>query len=417
MAPASLTVEDEHYRWPMRLLDLVAGAGAAAGLPIGHVDKASILRRASRATGLEDFGDPFFEEGLDQLIEAANNANMTNLADIVLRQTFIRAAQNRLWMQDHVKRNPHVLDVEVKRPIFVLGFPRTGTTVLQNLLCLEEERRALKFWELITPVPTGLPEAKDEFLRIRAARRMLSAAYMVAPEMAEVHYIDAMTNEECWPLMSNAFTVLNYDLQSGLRGYGEWLMKRDMVESYREYKRYLQVLLSQRPAQQLVLKCPEHLWFVDALLEVFPDACIVWTHRDPVPTIASYCSLISMQWRTLYGRFNPHELGEHITQRFHLGVQRAMKARASADPKRFFDVNFHNLVADYEGTVQEISEYFGLPFHADMPSRIDGYLGNERADAKGKHKYSVDRYGIDVDDVHRRYAEYISSFAVSVKAA
>jgi len=417
MAPTLLTVEDEHYRWPMRLLDTVAGAASSVGLPLGHVDKASILKRAQRTTGLSDFGEPFFEDGFDELVAAAHGAKLTNLAGIMLRQAFIRAAQNRLWMEDYLKKNPGVLDVEVKRPIFVLGFPRTGTTVLQNLLCLDEGRRALKFWELITPVPTDLPSARDEFVRIRAAKRMLSAAYMVAPEMAEVHYIDAMTNEECWPLMSNAFTVLNYDLQSGLRGYGEWLMQRNMVASYREYKRYLQVLLSQRPAGQLVLKCPEHLWFVDALLEVFPDACIVWTHRDPVPTIASYCSLISMQWRTLYGRFNPHELGDHITQRFHLGVQRAMKARATADPKRFFDVNFHNLVTDYEGTVREISEYFGLPFHPEMPARIEGYLGNERADAKGKHKYSVERYGIDVDAVHRQYADYISSFAVSVKAA
>jgi len=416
MAPA-LTVSDEQYRWPIRILDMLAGGLSSVGVPLGRVEKEAILASARKSTGLSDFGDPFYEEGLDQLVEAAGQIGLTNLAGIMLRQTFIRAAQNRLWMEEHLKKNPHILDIEVKRPIFVLGFPRTGTTILQNLLCLDDDRRALKFWELLTPVPTDLPPERDEFVRIRAANRILSAAYIAAPEMAKVHYIDAMTNEECWPLMANAFTVMNYDLQSGLKGYGEWIMQRDMVDSYREYKRYLQLLLSQRPAQQLVLKCPEHLWFIDALLEVFPDACIVWTHRDPVPTIASYCSLISMQWRTLYGRFNPHDLGAHITHRFHQGVLRAVKVRETADPKRFFDVNFHNLVADYNGTVREFSEYFDLPFSEEMPGRIEAYLGNERADAKGKHKYSVDRYGIDVDAVHELYADYISSFSVEVKAA
>ncbi len=416
MAP-KLTVEDEHYRWPIRLLDIAAGAASTVGLPIGRVDKESILQSARKSTGLDDFGDPFYEEGLDKLIDAAGAAGLTNLAGVVLRQSFIRAAQNRLWMEEHLKKNPHILDIEVKRPIFVLGFPRTGTTVLQNLLSLDDNRRALKFWELITPVPLDLPPKRDEFVRKRAAQRMLNAAGVIAPEMQKIHYMDAMTNEECWPLMANAFTVLNYDMQSGLRDYGQWMMQRDMVDSYREYKRYLQLLLSQRPAEQLVLKCPEHLWFVDALLEVFPDACIVWTHRDPVPTIASYCSLISMQWRTLYGRFNPHDLGAHISGRFLEGVQRAMHVRQQSDPKRFFDVNFHNLVADYTGTVREISEYFDLPFAEDGPARIDGYLANKREDAKGAHKYSVDRYGVDVDDVHARYADYIASFSVSVKAA
>jgi hypothetical protein len=252
---------------------------------------------------------------------------------------------------------------------------------------------------------------------MRNADIMLKAAYLIAPEQKQVHFIDASTYEECWPLMANTFNVMNYDLQSGLKGYGDYLMKRDMSPSYQEYREMLQLNSWRNGGGDLVLKCPEHLWFIDALLEVFPDACIVWTHRDPVPTIASYCSLISMQWRTLYGSFDPHELGAHITQRFHEGTQRAIAQRAKADPKRFFDVNFHNLVNDQAGTVREICAYFDLDYGEGMDDKIQGWLGSGRDDHKGAHKYSIERYGIDTAKVYERYADYISAFGVKVQAA
>ena len=191
-----------------------------------------------------------------------------------------------------------------------------------------------------------------------------------------------------------------------------------MVEPYQEYRQFLQLATWRSPGQ-LVLKCPEHLWFLDALLEVFPDACIVWTHRDPAPTIASYCSLISMQWRTLYGGFDPHELGSHICERFQEGVERAMATRDRLnDDKRFFDVRFSDLVQDQRGTVQQICEHFDLDYGDHMDTAIDNWLTSpERDDHRGAHKYSMDRYGIRPEAVHEQFCEYLDRFDVQVKAA
>jgi len=395
----------------------VAAVADAIGLPIGNCDPASILR-AARGRGPGDWGDDAFQTPMNLLCDAVReNGRLTPLARVVMRQSFIRAVKNRLELQACLQRHPDIEQTRIERPIFVLGFPRTGTTVLQNLLCLQPGRRGLRFWELVTPVPWHENPAIDERKRRANAKRMLKAAYLIAPEQKEIHFIDAETYEECWPLFGASFCVMNYDLQSGMRRYGDFLMDHDMVGPYQEYAQVLKLLSWRNPADQLVLKCPEHLWFVDALLEVFPDACIVWTHRDPVPTIASYCSLMSLQWRTLYGHYDPTELGEHITTRFHQGIQRAMAARAAADPKRFFDVNFHNLVNDQAGTVRAICEYFELPHGEHMDTAVAGWLANRRADHRGAHKYSAARYGIDTARVHDLYRDYIDQFEVQVTDA
>jgi len=233
--------------------------------------------------------------------------------------------------------------------------------------------------------------------------------------MGAVHYVDATTLEECWYLFANSFAVMNWDLQSGLVDYGDWLSESwDMRQAYREYATLLKLRLSRIPAEQLVLKCPEHLWFIDALLETFPDACIVWTHRDPYPTIASYCSLMSMQWRTLYGRIHGARIGRHMERRLRQGIERALTARSEADPSRFYDVRFRELVADPIAVVEDIHDHFDLPWSAGAAASARSYLAADRQDARGKHKYDAATYGLDRERIRRRYAPYIERFGVEI---
>ncbi|MCA9489183.1 MAG: sulfotransferase, partial [Myxococcales bacterium] len=233
------------------------------------------------------------------------------------------------------------------------------------------------------------------------------------PEMAEVHYVDVDTVEECWPLFANSFCVMNWELQSGLEAYGKWLLDTiDMRIPYGEYKRHLQVLTAQNPAEQLVLKCPEHLWFVDALLATFPDACIVWTHRDPFDTLASYCSLMSLQWRTLYGQIDRHAIGAYMQRSLHTGVQRAMAAREHHDPRRFYDVRFEDLVADPAAVLEKASAWFDLELPPNHREQVDQYLGQKRSDERGRHRYAAADYGLDPDQVRELYGDYIRQFGV-----
>jgi hypothetical protein len=411
------TVQEREYRLSVKVLNAAAWLASVVGTDLCTLDEASILKAARRRTGHEDFGDETFREALRALLAAVEGQPLTSFAHFMLRQTWIQASANRLHYQAFIKRHAEVLEQKVERPVFVLGFPRTGTTLLQNLLSLDPSRRALEFWELTTPVPLiDGDRERDHRKRRTRVERQLKVAYIVAPEMGEVHYIAADTVEECWPLFANTFAVMNFDFQSGIGSIGDFLMnEHDMRVPYREYRDYLQLLLHERPAENLVLKCPEHLWFVDALLEVFPDACIVWTHRDPYAAVASYCSLISMQWRTLYGTFDPHETGRHIADRFLLGIERALDARSRHDPSRFYDVGFHQLVDDPTQVVKDICAHFELPYDAGNDDRIAHWLATEREDARGKHVYVGERYGLDRQDIHRRYASYIERFGIKVR--
>lgn len=411
------TVSKLQYNTVLKVANVVARATEALGLPLGRLEVESILDAARRQTGLTDWGDDSFLVPMQKVVAAVEaRGQFTPLARVILRQSWIRAVCNRLWVKDWTDRHPEIAKQPVSRPIFVLGFPRTGTTLLQNLLAQQPGRRGLPFWEVSAPVPVHEDPEIDRDTRRRTAKMMLGAAYQAAPEMSAVHFVDMDTLEECWPLFANTFAVMNWELQSGLDTYGDWLMKDwDMTRSYAEYKQYLQVLLDRNPAEQLVLKCPEHLWFVDALLSVFPDACIVWTHRDPYDTIASYCSLMSLQWRTLFGRIDRLEIGEFMQRRMLVGIERAMEARTRHDPARFFDVRFEDLVANPGDVVARLSSHFDLPLAPDFQEQVTSYLGRKRADERGSHKYDGSLYGLDRDAIHRQYADYIRTFDIDVR--
>lgn len=415
---ATPTVSNLEYRSRVKMVNAVAWAGERLGLSLGSLDPESIVRAAQRETGLEDLGDESFLVPLRRIAgTVADNQQLTPLARIIMRQSWILAVRSRLQRQEWLKRNPHVHDQPIQRPIFVLGFPRTGTTLLQNLLALDPRRRGLEFWELTLPVPVNPDRTLDRDHRRRTTSWMLQAAYQIAPEMERVHYIDVDTLEECWPLFGMSFTVMNWDLQSGIRSWGDWLLGEwDMSRPYQEYRTTLKMLLERHPTEQLVLKCPEHLFFIDSLLAAFPDACIVQTHRDPYDTIGSYCSLISMQWRTLYGQIDRPRVGDHMLGRLHDGVRCAMEARdRAADPSRFFDVHFSELLADPQDVVARIAQHFDLSLTDDHAAQIQAYLDNKRADARGQHRYDPSDYGLERSVVHDRYASYIDRFGIEVK--
>jgi hypothetical protein len=251
---------------------------------------------------------------------------------------------------------------------------------------------------------------------MKIASQILKMAYFVAPEMGAVHEVRVDSVEECWPLFSPTFAVLNYDLQSGFDDFGSWLLSHDMSGPYREYRRELQLLAHHRSTGNFVLKCPEHLWFLDALFEVFPDACVVWTHRDPLDSVASYCSLMSLNRRMIYGSFEPLEIGTRISERFHLGVSRAMAVRDSLNREaQFHDVDFAHLVANPMAVVREITDRFQLDLDQSDEARIQDWLSTRRADTRGSHQYRAETYGLDVRETRERFREYVERFEITLR--
>jgi hypothetical protein len=408
------TIHRMEIPWWLKVVNGLVRLAGWLGLPFGKLDGGSILTTASKKTKLYDWGDRGFIDIMERLMLEADAARITPLGEIVLRQASLAAVMNRLRIEDYINRHPEVLDIPIEKPVFIVGFPRTGTTLLQNLLSLDEGSRALQFWELYNPVPVDEDPAEDRRKRIAEAARVLRAARVVAPEMPIVHDISATSKEEDWTLFCNTFAVMNHDLASGVSRFGDWLLQRDMTQPYREFRRYLQVLAHWHPTKRFILKCPEHLWFLDALFEVFPDANIVWPHRDPATCIASYASMISLTRRAWFGRIYAGHIGLHVADRFREGITRAMQVRERIGEERFADTNFNQLVADPHDAVRGIKEHFGIPHDERSDQAIREWLTIPRTDNTGKHVYSPQQWGLEPESIHSRYADYIERFDIDL---
>lgn len=396
----------------MRILNAVIGMLQPFGITAKRLSSETIIKKAKRRTGLSDLGDNMHSIGMETLMQAANTSPVTNFGKFTSTGFGVDGISNRLMMIDYMKKHPEIADVKIERPIFIVGFPRTGTTLLQNLLHLSEDRRALQFWELTNPIPVLDDPEKDIAKRQRRTKNRLAIANFVVPEMKFIHEVKHDSLEECWSLFAPQFLVQNWDMTNKWPNYGELIAKHDMKPAYEEYKKYLQVMVHRVPDKKLILKCPDHMWHLDALLAVFPDACIVWTHRDPSRSIPSYCSMVSLNWRLLYGGFEPKELGPYIEDRFLQGVERGMAVRDRVGEERFFDINFRNLLNEPVEAVRRITSHFDLtPVN---PVKLDAYLKRDRPDNRGKHTYTAKHYGLDVDAVRVRYKTYIERFNISI---
>jgi hypothetical protein len=413
-----LTVRRLEYGIGMKAVNALLGLIDKMGFPLGNIERGNVLYHATRRKKLAEFGDSRFLRFFDHYLEVSRRIPLTAFGRVTTRQAALKALANRLMVERYVHKYPRVESIPIKRPLFIVGFPRTGTTLLHHLLSQDPGYRSLKFWELHTPVPVRLDDPeKDRARRVQIARRTLAGVSFVFPEMRVMHQTDPHTPEECWQLFYNSFGAMNMDLQSGDFEMGDWLFDQDMVWMYKQYKRYLQILAHRHPTRIYVLKCPEHLWFLDALLEVFPDAGIIQTHRDPYNCVASYCSMISLNRRMLYGKIEPHEVGKHISHRFLTGIQRAMKVRDERGDANFFDVDFRQLVKEPRDVIRAIKAWHGMDHDEESERRMDEWFETKRDDAKGKHVYTGEMWGLDVDDIHARYGDYIRRFNVWTKAA
>lgn len=375
----------------LRSLDAVAAL--AAPLPACEVSARSVLRAASRRQGSTDWGSEAFIEPLERLMDEVSQGPWTPAARQICRQVAIRAVVNRIAIERAIAADPAIEQIDV-RPLFVVGLPRTGTTLLQNLLAQEPDSRALEFWELSNPAPLHPDPIVDERQRKARTARDLALARRFVPEMPQVHDIAVDSFEECWTLLANTFCVLNFDRANGATRFGDWLLEQDVTWAYQEFRRMLQVLLARRGASTLVLKCPEHLWFLEPLLQVFPNAGVVWTHRDPGASVASYCSMVTLSRRTMFGRVDPRALGAHISDRFVQGLRRATQCRDHVAPERFFDVPFEALQADPAAVVRAARERFDLPVTTEGMDAVQRWLASPRRDGPGRHRYSAARYGL-----------------------
>ena len=404
----------------LRVFNGVGGALRGAGLPLVRLDEESLLAQAAKNTGLSDFGDESFREPLRVLLASfESEAALTLLGRIIARSDTVRTLENRLRFVDTLKRNPEITEAPVRRPLFILGLPRTGTTILHELLAQDPANRVPMTWEVMHPWPPPERATYETDPRIAQVEKHFSGVDKIIPNFKSMHPMGAQLPQECVAITQHEFATMIYPTTHDVPSYQRWLDAADMRWVYASHQRWLQYLQWRCPAERWVLKSPGHLWALDALLAVYPDARIVQTHRDPLKVIASLASLVALLRGMASDRIDPSAIGAEWTVRMAQGLEKTMQVRASGAlrDEQVFDMQFAEFIADELEMVRRIYAHFGMEFTAEAESRMRRFLAANPKDKHGAHRYTLAQSGLDPDVERRRYAAYQQRYNIASEPA
>lgn len=391
----------------------------AAGRRYGHdgadwvrIDADELIARAERGTGLSDWGDEPLHEPLQVLCRSFEHDAGLNLGGrIVVRNYLTRLLSNRLRMQRDFRAHPQILDVEIRRPVFIVGLPRTGSTLLQRLLARDPQVRSLQTWEMLFPSPPPEEASYSTDPRIRRTAFRLGLLAWGAPDFVTAHELAVGEPEECVGLLQTTLVSSAYELMNELEGYRAWFAGQDLTAPYRYYKRQLQLLAWRMPRDHWVLKCPVHLFGVEALLKVFPDARLIQTHRDPVSVMPSVCSLFSVVQTLISDHADPRVLGKDWLERWARGCDDVMALRARGAEPHFIDVAYKRMISEPFTVVRELYEGDGRALSAEAEAAMRAWLGRNPQHKHGQHRYRLEDYGLSAAAVNQRFARYRERFA------
>ncbi len=366
---------------------------------------------ARTATGLDDFGSPYYREGLERIVDALNQeADLNEIGRVIQHATISNALIQRLKVEDAYRQHPEIDDQAVGGPVFVIGLPRTGTTALSQLVAADPQFRSLRMWESQAPTPP--PEAATEHNdpRIAQAEAGLKMLDEMFPLMKTLYNSEATAPTECQDLMGMSFRTFHFDGAVRAPGYLAWLMGCDMRETYVFHRRVLRLLQWHCPPVLWHLKTPVHMFALDALVEAYPDAKFLWSHRDPAKVMGSVCSLIRYVRSWSSDRDDARELGAEQVDSWVEGVRRAMDFRRRMGDDRFADVSFADLQTDPIGTLQTSYATLGLTFTDPTLAAVTRWAADHRPGSRGAHDYDLADYGLTPEGVRERFADYLAAY-------
>ena len=331
-----------------------------------------IVAAAQRTTGMEDFGGDAHEEGLRILVDDLNSpeAGLTGKGNYFQRSEVKSALVGRLLTQAQFNARPEYADVPIERPIFVMGLPRTGTTALHRLLHADPMAQGLEMWITQYPQPRPPRETWESDPIFTAMQQAFQAHHVAQPEYLGIHYMDATSVEECWRLLRQTGKSNSYESLANVPRYTEWLAKQDWTDAYARHRQNLQLIGLNDPEKRWVLKNPSHMTALDALMAVYPDALVVYTHRDPVTCIASSCSLSAETTAGHSTTFVGETIGRTQLDLWSRAYRTFHEARPKYDQAQFVDVAFSDLRSDPLGVTRSVYEHFDLDWTPEVEAAI-----------------------------------------------
>jgi hypothetical protein len=374
----------------------------------------SLHDQARRATGLEDFGDPGYRTALGVLLESLDHdADLSETGRMIFQGQLVSTLANRLRSQRLLTDRPGVGEIEIRRPIVITGLVRTGSTALHYLMGQDPALQALPYWLAAHPQPRPPRREWETSPDFQASAAELAFLYDNAPELMAVHEMRADWPEECRHLLEQSFVDDRFEVAATLPTYARWYHETEHLEAYRLHRRLVQLIGSTHPERRWLLKYPVHLRQLPALLAVYPDACIIQTHRDPCAVIASYTSFISRIRALHESSVDVPALARELVESWAGAAEAGMAARdAHGDGDRFVDLYFEDFVADPVGSVRRIGGHFDHELSEDAERRLADWQAEHPQGKHGRHRYDADSTGITEAEIRDRFSGYLERFGM-----
>ncbi|MBV9995337.1 MAG: sulfotransferase [Caulobacteraceae bacterium] len=376
-----------------------------------QVNADRIVERARRETGLDRFESESFREGLEIAVADVNKAGWPQWGLDNFEEAASHLLGLRLKIDDYLRQHPQALETPVKAPVIVMGMPRTGTTLSSNLLATDPNRRSLLTWVADDPVPPPTIEGLRTDPRALAALELERRSQAEDPAAGRFYMSSAVFPTECISVLSQDFKSMHWEALGRLPAYSEWIWSADMTSAYDHHRRFLQVLQHAAPGPWN-LKMPSHAMHLRYVLKAYPDARLVWTHRDPYTAVGSICSVIANVHLRAQDKpddawiaeFYPRQLAEH--------ARRIMVVRAEIGRERVYDLHYARTMRDPIGSMRDLYAWLGDDFTAEAQANMRRWLQENPQGKWGKHAYKLDRWGLSEQKLAPLFADYLASYDV-----
>ena len=385
------------------------------GIFSSRLQPEDLINRAQRRARLADFGEWHFREPFGVLLKAyEEEAKLSTFGRMAVRWDMLRYLSNLLRLRDEEKNCPAIIDEPIDQPIFILGLPRSGTTFLHNLLAQDPANLVARAWQTIYPYPVPGRIARLADRRPKIVARQFASFVRLAPELSTLHPLDANAAQECIEITGQVMQSLRFDTTHYVPSYQRWLDEAGHLEAYRFHKRFLQHLQHQAGGGTWILKSPDHIFALDALLEVYPDARLVFVHRDPMRVLASLARLTEVLRAPFSREIDRFQIGRQVTDRWAEGSRLLVEAseRFRSFPERIFHVHYKDLVGDPLASVSAIYRHFGRVLSKRAEAILRQSIEERPNGGYGQNHYHLEDYGIDSAAERQRHRAFILQFRI-----
>ena len=376
------------------------------------LDSKQIIDAAKNHTNLEYFGNPLFLEGFECLTQSINEeADLNDIGIEAQQHRLVGILANLLRIEDACIQHPEILNEKIKSPVVIVGLPRTGSTMTHRLLASDPRHTAMLWWEGRYPamLPNEVRGHPNE--RMEMGKAEVEAVMQASPEALTIHPWDYKGADEEILLLEHTFFSTVPESFMRLPTYSKWVESQDHIHAYAQLKKMLQYLQWQNPGRdkkRWVLKSPHHLGFIDKLLKIFPDSKVIQTHRDPLKTVPSFCSMCSNLFEPLTNSYDKNEIGHHWAHKLAKVLNHCMEV-SNLNKENFLNLEFKKMIQDPILEMEEVYNFIDEDFNDQAENAMNAWK-EENQHEMGAHQYSLEEFGLESSFIDSYFSEYINQY-------